>query len=316
MTTLWVLCEPKGSGVSTTSLELVSEARRLDGDVTAVTWGDHDVATELGRHGVSTLWHLGSFADQLPAAPVAAALAALLADQDIDGIVIPASYDGRDIAGRLSARMDRPVLTNVTGLLVDGGLVTEHPLFGGTMNARARVTSPGVAIIVVRPKSFAIEDRGAGAATVIPAPTVSSTVAVASIVHSSITERSGPALEDASIVVSGGRGLGEASAYALVEELAQLLGAAPGASRAIVDAGWVPYAYQVGQTGKTVKPTLYIACGISGATQHLVGMKGAQHIVAINTDKDAPIFAIADFGIVGDAKAILPQLIAALRARV
>jgi electron transfer flavoprotein alpha subunit len=282
-----------------------------------VSWGLHgdDIAEIVGSFGAQRLMDLGDIGAVLPAGVVASTVSSLLGDDTPDAVLIPASNDGRDIAGRLSAQLDLPVLTNVTGLRGGDELLTEHPVFGGTQTvlARSRASSPG--LIVVRAKSFVAEDTaGARAQRVAVSPTSSSSRS-ATIRASHVEERSGPALEDAKVVVSGGRGLGDAASYELIEELARLLHGAPGASRAIVDAGWVPYSHQVGQTGKTVKPDLYIACGISGATQHMVGMKGASNIVAINKDPDAPIFSICDFGVVGDVQTVLPALIAALKAR-
>jgi electron transfer flavoprotein alpha subunit len=234
-----------------------------------------------------------------------------------DAILLPATYEGRDVAGRLSAKLGRPVLTNVTGLVeTDGGLSSQHPVFGGSQIVTAHFTGEGPAIFVIRAKSFAPEPSGGAAASVVaaPVPDVAATN-TAKVVERHVEERSGPKLDEAAVVVSGGRGLGDAANYTLIEDLAKLLHGAAGASRAIVDAGWVPYSHQVGQTGKTVKPTVYIACGISGATQHLVGMKGSKNIVAINKDQEAPIFSVADLGIVGDVHKVLPALIEALKAK-
>jgi electron transfer flavoprotein alpha subunit len=318
--TIWVLAETSGGQPTSTTLELLTAARGLAGSVEAFAYGpDTAAAAEaLGAHGAARVYDAGDVAASLPGPKVAAALAAQIAAGDAPGaILVPASYDGRDIAGRLSARLDRPVITNVVGLsAADGELVAEHAIFGGSQVARSRFVGEGPAIFVVRAKSFAAEPSGGGPAEVVAvgAPEVGATDG-AQVAERHVEERSGPKLDEAAVVVSGGRGLGAKEDYAMIEQLAKLLGGAPGASRAIVDAGWVPYAYQVGQTGKTVKPTVYIACGISGATQHMVGMKGAKNIIAVNKDQDAPIFAIADLGIVGDVHSVLPKLIAALEAR-
>jgi electron transfer flavoprotein alpha subunit len=318
LSTLWVLCEPSNDSFTTTSLELLSRARSLATNVAAVTWGSGGaLGAQAGEYGATTLYDVGDLKGALPGVPVAAALQALVASKGApDALLIPSSYDGRDIAGRLSARLDRPVLTNATEVKDEGGLVTEHPVFGGSLTVKAKFTGEGPGIVVVRAKSFVAEPSGGAAANVESAPAGDTgATGGAVIVTSHVEERTGPKLEEAAVVVSGGRGLGEASAYSLIEELAKLLNGAAGASRAIVDAGWVPYSHQVGQTGKTVKSTVYIAAGISGATQHMVGMKGSKNIVAINKDADAPIFQIADLGIVGDVHKVLPALIEALKAR-
>jgi electron transfer flavoprotein alpha subunit len=274
----------------------------------------------LGAYGASKVHDVTEVGDGLPGVPVAAAMSAAIAEgASPDLVLLPMTYDGRDTAGRLSARLDRTVLTNAIALSLaaDGaGVSVGHAIFGATVLVDARFTGPTPHLVVVRPKSFAAEEGGA-ATPEIAAASVPDTGATGSAVirQRHVEERSGPKLDEADVVVSGGRGLGEAGKYAMVEELAKLLRAAPGASRAIVDAGWVPYSYQVGQTGKTVKPNVYIACGISGATQHLVGMKGAKNIIAINKDQEAPIFSVADLGIVGDVHKVVPKLIDALKAR-
>jgi len=233
-----------------------------------------------------------------------------------DAILIPTSYDGRDIAGRLSARCDLPVLTNITDLVGGDTLSSRHPIFGGSQIVNAEFTGQGPGIFVVRAKSFAAEPAGGAAASVSTLSVGDLGATNGSVIHTRhVEERTGPKLDEAEVVVSGGRGLGDKENYTLIEQLSKLLNGASGASRAIVDAGWVPYSHQVGQTGKTVKPTVYLACGISGATQHMVGMKGAKNIIAVNKDQDAPIFSVCDLGIVGDVHKVLPALIEELSKR-
>jgi electron transfer flavoprotein alpha subunit len=318
--TIWVLAEAGESGPSPLTLELLTEARSIAGTVEAVTWGQDtaSLAAPLGEYGARRVYDVGDLGDALPGAPVATAIAALVAGGNSpDAILFGATPEGRDVAGRLSAKLDRPVLTNITGLVDDGGAIaSQHPVFGGSLTVTARFTGEGPGLFVIRAKSFTAEPADGGPAEVVAAPAgdVGATGA-ARIVERHAEERSGPKLDEAAVVVSGGRGLGGAENYALVEELARMLHGAAGASRAIVDAGWVPYSHQVGQTGKTVKPTVYVACGISGATQHLVGMKGSKSIVAINKDREAPIFSVADLGIVGDVHKVLPALIELLKAK-
>jgi electron transfer flavoprotein alpha subunit len=313
---VWVLAESAGGKASSLTLELLTKAREL-GDVEAVAWEDADaMAADLGAHGATAV-HSVDIGGGLAGVPVAAAIAAAIeGGSGPEILLIGQTYDGRDVAGRLSAKLDKPVLTNVVGLDAGGPPVASHAIFGGSTIVQATFTGSAPYIYLVRPKSFAAESSGGGAAAVsaLAAPDAGATNA-ANLVQRHVEERSGPQLDEAAIVVSGGRGLGEAKNYEMIEELAKLLKGAPGASRAIVDAGWVPYAYQVGQTGKTVKPTIYIAAGISGATQHMVGMKGSKNIIAINKDQEAPILQIADLGIVGDVHKVLPQLIEALKAR-
>jgi electron transfer flavoprotein alpha subunit len=314
---VWVVAALNETGKPTTATnELLTKAREIGGTVEAVAWGDASaIAEDLGKFGATKVWSAGDLGDALPGVPVAAAIAAACeAGNGPDAILFAQDYDGRDIAARLSAKLNVGVLTNVVGLSEDG--TSEHAVFGGTSIVKAQFTDQGPKIFVVRPKSFAAEEAGGGAAEVatLDVPDAGATNA-AKIVQRHVEERTGPKLDEANVVVSGGRGLGEAEKFELIEQLAKLLKGAPGASRAIVDAGWVPYAYQVGQTGKTVKPTVYIAAGISGATQHMVGMKGAKNIIAINKDQEAPIFSIADLGIVGDVHKVLPKLIEALQGK-
>ena len=234
-----------------------------------------------------------------------------------DAVLLPATYDGRDIAGRLSVKLDRPVLTNVVGLSeVDGGLASQHAIFGGAEILTAKFTAEGPGIFVIRAKSFAAEPSGGAAAAVVAAPAPDTGASnAARIVARHVEERTGPKLDEAAVVVSGGRGLGEKEQYVLIEQLAGLLhGAAGPAGPSWMPAG-SPTPTRSAQTGKTVKPTVYMACGISGATQHMVGMKNSKNIVAINKDQDAPIFQVADLGIVGDVHKVIPKLIEALQAR-
>ena len=316
---IWVFAQVANGAPTTGTLELLTKARSLGGTLSAFVGGDGAaVAAALGEYGATTVYATGDLGGKLPGVAVSSAMKAVIDGGNApDLIIFPQSYEGRDVVSRLSVKLDRTVLTNNIDIAVDGDSVNvTTPVFGGNVLVTTGFTGSGPHLAAFRPKSFAAESAGGAAAAVVaaPVPDLGATGgATGTAVH--VEEPSRPKLDEANIVVSGGRGLGEAVKYEMIEQLAKLLKGAPGASRAIVDAGWVPYSYQVGQTGKVVKPSVYLAAGISGATQHMVGMKGSKNIIAINKDKEAPIFGVADLGIVGDVHKVLPKLIEALQAR-
>ncbi len=318
MTRIWVFVEETDEGPATVGLELLTKARSLGGELAAVYLGrdsDENFAA-LGDHGAAKVFHLTP-GDALPTAAAAAAVAVLAGQHSPDLILFGLTYTGRDVAGRLSARMGKTVLSNATDISIEGDTVTvTNEIFGGTTLVDTVFEDDAPYLVIARPKSFPAEPSGGGTPEIeeVSLPDVGHAgSAMVTASHTEVLE--GPKLEEAAIVVAAGRGIGTEEGFKVIEELAAQLGAATGATRAIVDAGWVPYSKQVGQTGKTVKPDVYIAAGVSGAMQHLVGMKDSKVIIAINKDEEAPIFGISDLGIVGDLHKVLPRLIEALGNR-
>ena len=308
---VWVFVEEVNGGAAPVGLELLTKAREL-GTVSAVFLGSSDDAVaELGAHGAGTVYKMTPAEGSLPAAGAAAALAELCSTESPDLILFGLTYTDRDVAGRLSARLGRPILANATGLRADGDtVVVANEIFGGSQIVETAARAEAPALVIAKAKAFAAEPGDGQTPTVtdVAIPDVGHAGAGAvTAVH--VEESEGPKLEEADIVVAGGRGLGDADRFSLVDDLAGKLGAASGATRAVVDSGWVPYSKQIGQTGKTVKPTVYIAAGLSGAMQHLVGMKDSGTIIAINKDPEAPIFDVADLGIVGDVHQVIPKLL-------
>ncbi|MBO0683900.1 MAG: electron transfer flavoprotein subunit alpha/FixB family protein, partial [Candidatus Dormibacteraeota bacterium] len=311
MATIWVYAELSQGRVAPISLELLAKAREL-GEVDAIALGPGagDAAGVLGAHGAKRVLcnEDQAFADYLAEPATDCVAAALEAQGRPDLFLFGFSSDSREVAGRLAARLGVGVISNAMDVAAaGGGFVASVPYFGGAKVASYRANNKP-AIVLIRPKSFEASEVG-GTAEVVQIPAaVGEGSRRARVAERRVEAGEKVKLEDAQVVVSGGRGLGNADNFQLVEELADALGGAAGASRAIVDAGWVPYALQVGQTGKTVRPGVYIAAGISGAMQHTVGMKSSKVIVAINKDADAPILKMADLGVVGDVLKILPKL--------
>jgi len=307
---VWVWADVTPDGPAPSALELLTKARDLGDEVAAVALGPGAKASAdaLGEHGAQTVYASDDevFSTHL-AQPAVHALAGLVEEQQPDLILFPASYDARDVAGRLQARTGSTLMANATDVLGPDKARTE--ILGGTKIVDVELKGPAPKLVLIRPQSFAAEPSGGAAEVVEVKADVPDDLKKAERLERHEEEASGPRLEDAKVVVAGGRGLGGPDAFEQLEKLAAAIGnAAVGASRAAVDAGWVPYSFQIGQTGKTVKPEVYICAGISGALQHMVGMKGAKRIVAITKDPDAPILKIADLGVVGDLFQVVPAL--------
>jgi electron transfer flavoprotein alpha subunit len=305
------VAESRDGALRKASHEAVAAARQLGGSVDVIIFGDAAPAAagELAADRVLTAVH-PDFVRYNPDG-FAATVASVAAPYG--AIVLSATAQGKDLAPRIAARLGVGCATDVVGLAVDGDAITvTRPVYAGKVIQKARLTGKP-AVVSVRPNTFEVENGREQARTVenLTVPAFEARVRVKEI---KAPEQATLDVSEAPVVVSGGRGLKEPANFKLLEELAQALGStAVGASRAVVDAGWRDHAAQVGQTGKTVSPSLYIAVGISGAIQHLAGMRTAKTIVAINRDKDAPIFKVADYGIVGDLFEIVPRLTEEIR---
>ena len=305
MSDVIVVAEVVDASVTKPTLELLTLARRL-GSPVAVVFGDGSaVAGTLGEYGAAAVvWVADPAIDEYLVAPKAEALAQIVAERSPAAVLITSSAEGKEIAGRLAVKLGSGLITDATDVAGDGS--TTQTVFAGNWTVTATV-GHGVPVVTVKPNAVAPEAAPVTPEVVEAAVTISDAAKGARIVTSEPKAASGrPELTEAAIVVSGGRGTG--GDFGAVEALADALGGAVGASRAAVDSGWYPHAYQVGQTGKTVSPQLYLAAGISGAIQHRAGMQTSKAIVAVNKDPEAPIFALADLGVVGDLQTVLPAV--------
>lgn len=316
MSTVVVLVEHTDGQVAKPTLELLTLARRI-GDPVAVVFGNgaEAAAPQLGEYGATKIISVIDPAlDEFLIAPKATALAQVAGPLEPAAILITSTLDGKEIAARAALQLGSGLITDAVGLEVtDGEVITTQSVFAGNWSVQAKVTH-GAPVITVKANATAPEPAPAQPTVESASVTIGDAAKKARIVKTEEKQASGrPDLTEAAIVVAGGRGTG--GDFTGVEELADALGAAVGASRAAVDSGWYPHAYQVGQTGKTVSPQLYIAAGISGAIQHRAGMQTSKSIVVVNKDPEAPIFALADLGIVGDLHAVLPAVTAEVKAR-
>jgi electron transfer flavoprotein alpha subunit len=316
MAEVLVLVEHSGGEVKKITSELLTAAARL-GEPAAVVVGAPGTAGKLSdrlaAYGAAKVYVAESDqVNQYLTAPIVGVLAELVASVQPDAVIISASPDGKEIAGKLAVRTGSGLLSDVVELAEDG--TATHSVFGGAYLAKSKATTP-VAVITVAGAIEPVCSPGAAVEQTLEVPVVDATTTAKIIERRPVESGDRPELTEASVVVSGGRGVGSADNFGIVEKLADSLGAAVGASRAAVDSGYYPHQFQVGQTGKTVSPQLYVALGISGAIQHRAGMQTSKTIIAVNKDPEAPIFEIADFGVVGDLFTIAPQVAEAITKR-
>jgi electron transfer flavoprotein alpha subunit len=315
MAEILVLAEHSGETVKKVTCELLTLARRFGEP--SVVWagpGADGGRERLAEFGAATVYVAGGEElDEYVVAPKAELLAALVAEKSPAAVLVASTAEGREVAARLAVKTGSGIITDAVDL--GEGLVAEQSIFGGAIIVQSRVRT-GTPIVAVRPNAVAPEPAPGAAELENVSIEVSDAAKSARVTERVVQERGErPELTEASIVVSGGRGVGSADNFALIEKLADSLGAAVGASRAATDAGWYPHQFQVGQTGKTVSPQLYLAVGISGAIQHRAGMQTSKTIMVVNKDAEAPIFELADFGVVGDLFQVVPQLTEEIQKR-
>jgi electron transfer flavoprotein alpha subunit len=319
MAEIWVHVEEDEGKVAPITLEILTKARTLGVEVVAVALGSAaNQVDKLGEYGATKVLAdaRGDYSEYF-SLPAVEAFASLAPERKPLALIFGGSYDGRDVGSRVAARLGVGMAAFATDISVEGETIkVEVPIFGASVVSRKSFAGGGPVVVTIRPKAFAAEPGGAGAPAVEQvSPELPESTKLVRILDRSVEASEGPKLEEAPVVVTGGRGMGGPENFGILQDLAALLGGAVGATRAVVDAGWMPYAMQVGQTGKTVKPNVYIACGVSGAMQHTVGMKGSKNIISINKDEEAPIFKLSDLGIVGDVHKVVPQIIEAVKAK-
>ena len=319
MPNIAVFIEQRAGQIKKVSWQMLSEARKLTETHGGEVWGVHlhaadcNVNEDAGEYGAHKIFSAEAPEfERYDSELWTQALAAFVGEHKPDIVLVGSTALGKDLGPRLAARLGAGCVSDAVGLTWDDGLVVRRPVFAGKCFADVVVKS-SVAVVGIRPNAFALDETGTAAEAVTFAPGLDAAAAKAKVTAEETGTSGRVSLIEADVVVSGGRGIKGAENFALIENLADAFGAAAGASRAIVDAGWVDYSRQVGQTGKTVAPNLYVACGISGAIQHLAGMSSSKCIVAINKDAAAPIFKVADYGIAGDIFAVLPALTEAVQ---